>query len=321
MNDFTNEYSRLCASPIRAENFIKTGEGGTRIFNVLNTNIKTLETVGEYIDTVYSLTAYDMDHKQKIKRLKDFNFRSIDNHDDPRATTRSDVIKKAGKKFGGYNSAFVTLLLYLLLLDTGAGTLSTAGIRTRDFINDIPIFLKRELYVFAKQIAVSGPFLNDNIYQELVVYYGDNKVYKQFIDFVKDNYPNTGVICEVFLREFSNADSPISKRLANFQKSSLKKDALYAIIFYSLDQFVRINKMNGLRTGKTTKDSDVFLSEYFDFFNDIFDGQLSWLGNLRTGDSVESLKSFIEVDLLPAEREELQQCICNAFNLIVPAEE
>lgn len=56
MNDFLNEYNRLCTDPSRVDNFRKTGEKGVRIFNVLNTNIKTLKTVGEYIDTIYSLS-------------------------------------------------------------------------------------------------------------------------------------------------------------------------------------------------------------------------------------------------------------------------
>jgi|GEM_PF-6106767 len=319
MNDFLNEYNRLCADPSRVDNFRKTGEDGIRIFNVLNTNIKTLKTVGEYIDTLYPLTTYNADHKQKIRRLKEFNFRSLDNHSDPRAIIRSDIVICAGRKFSGYDSAFVTLILYLLLLDTGNGS-STTVVRTRDFINDIPTFLKRKLYGYAKQIAVSGPFLNDNIYQEIVVFYGDTRVYKEFIDFVRDYYPDEEAISNLFVSEAAKSNSPISKRLDNFQRSALKKDALYAIIFYSLDQFVRESKMKGLRTGKRIRNADEFLIEYLDYFNNIFDGQIAWLGRLDRGDTIESLKSFINVDLTPDQREEIHKCICNAFDLFVPEE-
>ncbi len=319
MNDFLNEYNRLCADPSRVDNFRKTGEDGIRIFNVLNTNIKTLKTVGEYIDTIYSLTTYNADHKQKIRRLKEFNFRSLDNHSDPRAIIRSDIVINAGRKFSGYDSAFVTLILYLLLLDTGNGS-STTVVRTRNFINDIPTFLKRKLYGYAKQIAVSGPFLNDNIYQEIVVYYGDTRLYKEFIEFVRDNYPDEEAISNLFVNEAAKPNSPISKRLDNFQRSALKKDALYAIIFYSLDQFVRESKMKGLRTGKKIRSADEFLIDYLEYFNSIFDGQIAWLGRLDRGDTIESLKSFISVDLTPDQREEIHKCVCNAFDLFVPAE-
>ena len=318
MNDFLNEYNRLCTDPSRVDNFRKTGEKGVRIFNVLNTNIKTLKTVGEYIDTIYSLTTYNAAHKQKIKRLKEFNFRSLDNHSDPRAIVRSEIVIDAGRKFCGYDSAFVTLILYLLLLDTGNGS-STTVVRTRNFINDIPTFLKRKLYGYAKQIAASGPFLNDNIYQEIVVYYGDTRVYKEFIEFVRDNYPDEEAISKLFVNEAAKSNSPITKRLDNFQRSALKKDALYAIIFYSLDQFVRESKMKGLRTGKKIRSADEFLIDYLEYFNSIFFFFFAWLGRLDRGDTIESLKSFISVDLTRDQREEIQRCVCNAFDLFVPA--
>ena len=317
MNDFINEYNRLCATPSRVENFKKTGEDGIRIFNVLNTNIKTLKTVGEYIETVYPLTVYNANHKQKIRRLREFNFRSIDNHSEPRAIIRSDIILKAGNKFGGYDSAFLTLILYFLLLDTENGT-STTVIRTRNFINDIPTFLKRNLYTYARDIAISGPFLNDNIYQELVVYYGDPLVYREFIKYIQDNYPDEATICNTFITEANNPNSPITKRLDNFQRSALKKDALYAIIFYSLDQYVRKTKMKGLRTGKKIINADTFLLEYLEFFNDIFDGQIAWLGRLRRGDNIDVLSAFIVNDLSSSERDEIHHCICTAFDLFIP---
>lgn len=317
MNDFINEYAKLCGDLSRVANFKKTGKDGIRIFNILNTNIKTLKTVGEYIDTVYSLTSYSAEHKQKIRRLKEFNFRSLENHSDPRAITRSDIVIKTGRNFAGYDSAFVTLLLYLLLLDTGSGPSITA-IRTRNFIRDIPTFLKRNLYEYARQIAISKSFLNDNIYQEMVVYYGDPAVYKEFIKFVQDFYPDEVTICSVFINAVKDPDSPISQRLANFQESALKKDALYAIIYYSLDQFVCESKMKGLRTGKKIKSANQFLMEYLDYFNNIFEGEIQWLGRVRQRDTIESLKTFINVDLTSDQREEIYRCLCTAFQLFVP---
>ena len=48
-NDFKNDTSRI-------QLFKSSGEkDGTRIFTVLNSNIKALKTVGEYIETMYSV--------------------------------------------------------------------------------------------------------------------------------------------------------------------------------------------------------------------------------------------------------------------------
>lgn len=319
MNDFLNEYSRLCADSSRVDNFIKTGKDGTRIFNVLNTNIKTLKTLGEYIETAYLLAPYNSVDKQKLKKVTEFNFKSIYNKSDQRANIRSDIVIKAKNKFGGFDNAFVILILYLLLLDTGNGA-STTVIRTRNFINSIPIFLKRKLYDYAKEIAASKPFLNDNIYLELVVYYGDAGVYREFIEFIKDNYSNEEEICKNFITEANKTSSPISKRLQNFQQSALKYDALYAVIFYSLDQFVRKSKMKGFRTGKKIINADVFLFEYLEFFNDIFDEKLDWLGTVRQGDSIDTLCDFIKKDLNSTECDEIHGCICSAFDLFVPVD-
>lgn len=318
MNDFYNEYARLCADSARAEAFRKTGEDGTRIFNILNSNIKALKTVGEYIDTMYSLTAYSAAHKQKIQRVKEFNFRSLDNHSDVRAITRSDIVMLAGKNFGGYDSAFVTLLLYILLLDVGNGK-SVTVIRTSKFLNDLPNFLKRNLYTYAMQIANSDPLLNGNIYQEVVVYYGDLKVYKEFLAYISDLYPDEAAISALFRRETADVNSPISKRLHNFQRSALKKDALYAVIFYSLDQYVRRCRMRGFRTGRKVCDAGEFLSGFFDYFDKMFEGALFWLGKIAAGDGIDTLKDFIQTDLNQCQREELYRCIMSAFDLGIPA--
>ena len=73
MSYFT-EYDNLKHDDSRVKLFKSTGErDGTRIFSVLNSNIKTLKTVGEYIDTMYPVTTYSEVHKQKIERVRAFN--------------------------------------------------------------------------------------------------------------------------------------------------------------------------------------------------------------------------------------------------------
>jgi len=318
MNDFINEYNRLCSDAARVEKFKKSGEDGVRIFNVLNSNIKTLKTVGEYIDTLYGLTIYNAAYKQKIRRVREFNFRSLGNHTDVRAITRSDIVILAGKAFGGYGHAFVTLLLYLLLLDVGSGSRSVAAVRTSAFLEELPVFIKRRLYAYAKEIAESGPLPDGNIYQQIVVYYGDQRVYREFLAYISDYYPDEALICALFQEEATRNNSPVSQRLNNFQRSALKKDALYAVIFYSLDQYVRECKMVGLRTGKSIREGTDFLLGYFDYFDNIFEGSLSWLGELRAGENMDTLKDFVRRALDDAQREEICRCIVNAFDLSVP---
>lgn len=314
MSDYVNEYNALKADTSRIESFRASGEDGIRIFNVLNSNIKALKTVGEYIDTMYSQTTYNAIHKQKNNRVKEFNFRSLDNHADARAITRSDIVIAAGTKFGGYDSGFVTLLLYILLLDVGSGK-SVTVTRTNEFLNELPVFIKRNLYSYARKIVASGSLLTDNIYQEIVVLYGDKPLYKAFLEFTKDYYPDETKITELFVQEAADLNSPITKRMDNFQRSALKKDALYAVIFYSLDQYIRKCKMRGLKSGKRIVSAEGFLLGYLDYFNDIFEGSLGWLGKILGGDDINTLRNFLLNDLSEDQRKELYTCIKNAFGL------
>jgi len=287
--NYITEYDNLKHDDSRVNLFKSTGErDGTRIFSVLNSNIKTLKTVGEYIDTMYPITTYSKVHKQKSERVRAFNFRSLENHTDPRAITRSDIVISAGNKFGGYDNAFVSLLIYILLLDVGENEPAVVS-NAKDFINSLPIFIKRKLFDYSREIALSDTFLNENLYQQIVVLYGDRELYKSFLQFVGENYPDEGTITYLFATEATDPTSPIYKRLENFQRSALKKDALYTIIFYALDQYIRKCKMMGYRTGQKIINANNFIVGFFDYFNEVFNGSFTWLGKMNTGEDIETL--------------------------------
>lgn len=318
---YATEYDALSHDSHRVEMFKASGKDGRRIFTVLNSNIKSLQTVGEYINTMYSQTTYNATYKQMNERVRAFNFRSLENRTDTRAITRSDIVMTAGTQFGGYDHAFVTLLLYLLLLDVGDNNSETVDNAT-EFIASLPIFIKRRLFSYARQIALAerGAFPNDNVYLEMVVLYGDVELYQEFIQHIKENYPDETAITDLFVTEAADETSPISRRIKNFQSSALKKDALYTIIFYALDQYVRKCKMKGLRTGKKIIDAEKFLLGFLDYFNDAFAGYLRWLGKINGGEDMETLKNFIISDLSTVQKEEIYTCIQNAFELQIPEE-
>ena len=317
---YVTEYDKLKLDAPRIELFKSTSaESGTRIFNVLNSNLKSLETVGKYIDTMYVRTSYDKDDKQKNKRVMAFNFRSLENRTDARAITRSDIVRAAKAEFGDYNNAFVILLLYILLLDVGDNE-DVVVTDAKTFLNSLPIFIKRRLFEYARQIALSGPFPSDNLYQQIVVLYGDQELYKEFLAFVSEEYPDEAKIKALFEKEAADPNSPIAKRIKNFQPSALKKDALYTIIFYSLDQYVRKSRMRGLRTGKTIVNAEDFFRGFLTYFDDIFAGSLTWLGKMNAGDNIDTLQDFISNTLTEEQRDEMYKCIENAFELQIPEE-
>lgn len=135
---------------------------------------------------------------------------------------------------------------------------------------------------------------------------------------MKDNYPDEAEITNLFVAEAAIGTSPISTRIKKFQPSALKKDALYTIIFYALDQYVRKCKLKGLRTGKKIVDAEVFLVEFLDFLDDAFEGSLKWLGRIKAGEDIETIKDFIATTLTADQRDEIFTCIQNAFGLRIP---
>lgn len=313
---YITEYKELLKDNKRIDLFKSSGREGKRIFTVLNSNIKSLQTVGEYIKNMYPIVKYSLDYKQMNERVRAFNFKSIENSTDIRAVTRSNIVMDTSKKFGGYNHAFVTLLLYILLLDVGTDISETVT-NANDFIESLPVFIKRRLFEYARQIALTarGAFPNDNVYMEMVVLYGDSTLYNEFVQHIKENYPNETAITDLFVTEAADSTSPISKRISNFQPSALKKDALYTVIFYALDQYVRKCKMKGLRTGKKNIDAQEFLLGFFDYFNAVFEGELNWLGKIKAGENIDSLKDFVTIDLSDEQKEEIFTCIRNAFKM------
>lgn len=66
---YVTEYNTFSSDHHRVEKFESSGKEGRRIFTVLNSNIKSLKTVGEYINTMYSKKEYNSAYKQMNERV------------------------------------------------------------------------------------------------------------------------------------------------------------------------------------------------------------------------------------------------------------
>ena len=55
----------------------------------------------------------------------------------------------------------------------------------------------------------------------MVVLYGDTTLYQEFIQHIKENYPNEVAIRNLFVTEAAIDTSRISNRINNFQSSAL----------------------------------------------------------------------------------------------------
>lgn len=65
-------------------------------------------------------------------------------------------------------------------------------------------------------------------------------------------------------------------------------------------------------------DAEAFLVDFLDFLDDAFEGSLKWLGRIKAGEDIETLKDFIATTLTADQRDEIFTCIQNAFGLRMP---
>jgi len=246
MTALENELKLFNENSIRKENFTSTSRtSGKRTFPFFNTNVKTLQTLCSYLADMYKISSYPEDKAgkddvhQKNSIVEEFNFRSISNHDNQQAICRSNIILKAVDHFGRMDHSFVQFLLYLLLLSIdGEKNIKTCA---EDFLYRIPKLIKRNIYPLVDEILDNKTFVSNNILQDLVILYGDDKLFDAFVKDITDFYPDQQKMTNTFVQEYNKPGSCLSQRIKNIQLSALKKEAYFICLFFSLNEFVNAN--------------------------------------------------------------------------------
>lgn len=328
MSAYPAEYELLKHDTERTRKFVTSSrKNGIRSFPVFNTNIKTLATLCNYIEFMYPFDTYPetesekQEVHQKASVVKECGFKSMNQDTNPRAVVRSDILAAAWRRYRDYDHAFVVLLVYILLLDMGGVHPYGVAERAREILRAVPKYIRREIFRSVRQIAASQALTTNNIYQQLIVLYGDRGLFYSFIEFIEENYPNEEKICSLFREELADGTSPIANRVKTSQLSSFKKEAYYLALFYALDEYVSRCKLNGLRSGRTTVNAKDFLFGFLDGLEELCQDSYAWLGKVEDGQDMEDLKEFIEDELTGDQREEIYRCIAGAFALEPPEEE
>lgn len=318
---FVEEYERLKLDNDRKNAFASSSrERGRRTCSVFNTNIKTLGTYSKYIHNMYGITAYPTDDAgrndvhQKSSIVKEFNFRSIDNHDDNRAMTRSDIIIKAYNTFGDYDNAFVIITLYILLLGEKKDSVTLQ--KVLDFWEYIPRRIKRNLNMYVHNIYTNGDYDANNFYQNLVMLYGDEELFNSYIDYLYDNEYNAEEINVVILDEYNDTTTPIGKRISNFQKSSIKKEAYYLFLYFCMKEACIEMKFKYLADCKEFDEGIRFFKNVLVYMDKEPDMNWGYFGKIDQGQNLEMYKQFLD-DLTVSEKDEFIICFSNAFNISI----
>ena len=328
MSNFQTEYSNFLDNAQRVSLFkTSSRENGRRTLPFLNTNLKTLGTLCSYIQTMYNIDTYPQDSAgksevhQKNSIINELNFRSIDNKEDQNAITRSNIINKAITYFDkGTEHGFVQFLVYILLLSSNLDKPSNIRTCAEDFFEKLPKYFFRKIYQYTEDILSDGAFHYNNIFQALIVLYGDKDLFNSFIKDIEDYYPDEDRITKDFNDESLKQGSVIESRLATFQKSAFKKEAAYLCLYYSLNEYILTKKIDSYKTGRKKRNADIFFIEFLEYLENIYPSSYKLFGNVNDESNFNLLKNFVKNNLDETEREQLYKSIALCFNLIEPSE-
>lgn len=326
MSNFQNEYSSFLEDRQRVTSFkTSSRENGRRTLPFFNTNLKTLGTLCSYIQTMYSIDTYpqDTDGKKEVHQknsiINELNFRSIDNKDDQNAITRSNIINKAIAYFDrGTEHGFVQFLVYILLLSSNLNESTNIRSCAEEFFEKLPKYFFRKIYKYTDDILSDGAFHYNNVFQALIVLYGDKGLFNSFIKDIEDYYPDEDRITKDFNDESLKQGSIIESRLATFQKSSFKKEAAYLCLYYSLQEFILRKRLDSYITGNKKRNANSFFIEFLEYLEKTYPSSYKLFGNVSDESNFNLLKNFITNNLDDVEREELYKSIALCFNLIEP---
>lgn len=325
MTDFETELQVFNKDVQRQTNFISTSrETGKRTFPFFNTNVKTLQTLCSYILNMYDIDSYPQDKAgkddihQKNSIVEEFNFRSISNHNDETAICRSNIIKKSVDYFEQPDHSFVQFLLYILLLSIDCDkNIKNCAL---DFLNSVPKLIKRNIYFFVDEILDNKSMVEDNLLQDLIILYGDEKLFKSYIKDIENYYPDKEKITTSFIQEYNKPNNCIANRVRNIQLSAFKKEAYFICTFFTLNEFINYKKLFGFSSGNKIHEAEAFCIEFLEYFEGKYTNSYKLLGITSQETNLNTLKCFIQTELNKEEKIQLFSCIQKCFQLEMPSD-
>ncbi len=219
---FYNTIKNINDQPKLTRPFISTSQA-SRVFDVISTNVKNLNTFYTYYDDV--TYRKDLDNHQKIPCCKKLKVFDISKNDEK---IRGELLHKFGKAFPNGNAfprvMFVTLLLLNSKYNIHTGSEYLYNILPENLLNEFDGYLGDFLKESSSSIEnpIMGIFTlysnEDALFSYIDLYNNENREFKNTVAKVESNFP-----C-------------IKKRIANCQRSTFPVEA---VIFSMYSMFAQ----------------------------------------------------------------------------------
>lgn len=299
IDEFKNRLSSIEASEEETKSFTSTAiqaDNKKRVYNLLNTNIKTINTYSKYLKDIEDNPLED--HHQKYAILRQLNvYRDIDDSlssdEIQRFDVRKSILLKAYSRFPEKSSFIRTFITFLLALKSGYNLFDG----TEYLLDSLPDSLISSYDNYLKQV-INDPNVDiTNPVFGLYVVYSDPELFDLYVDLFSEN---NSLFSSAIIPYVNNA--LLQKRITNCQKSALRTESLLFSLYLlisglEIDGFDYDKVINTLCLSLEEKIKNIDLNEHNRLFY------------YKKGE-INSFKCFLEA-LSINEKNEILSCLGN----------
>lgn len=193
-----------------------------RVYNILNSNVKTINTYSKYINDINENSLGD--HHQKYQILRQLmayydgnEIPAFSEKEKKRIDVRSSILAKAYKYFNDKSSFSRTFITFILALKSGYNLYNG----TQYLLDSLPTELIRKYDVYLKQVLNDYNVTISNPVFGIYVLYSDPDLLDYYIDIFDEDESS-------FANNMSQFSSEplFEERITNCQKSALRVEAL-----------------------------------------------------------------------------------------------
>jgi len=298
LNLLKNRVNEIKASSALQNSFTSTSiqDGNKkRVYNILNTNIKTINTYSKYLSDIYDDPTGDHHQSYAILRQLRVYFDSRDNLSSTQKdeiSVRRDILLRIYREFPKRSSFVRTFLTFILALKSGFnlfdGTQYLLDSIPTDLITNYDNYLKEVLN--DTSVSVSNPVFG------IYVLYSDPDLLDCYLDLYTEDPAN-------FEKNTSFLDSIsfINKRIENCQKSGLRTECLLFSLYLMI---------SGLKIENLSYDDivDILVSSLEEKLNNLDLEQVKLFD--YKPDDLKTLNDIL-LDFNEKEKEEILSCLGN----------
>lgn len=290
MSEFSEKYLEIEANTKLRSDFTSNAVNqDRRIYQLWNSNIKTLNTYYKYLNDILTKPNEDNHHKYRILEMLKLYSKKQNEH----IKYRQSIASKVFQTEFGDNTYFLDLVMFFLSLDSKYPVIKGSEFIMDSLPNDV--FARYDLYLkklIEKKDRKNKDKILNPLYGILVMYSN-----KELMDLYLDEYPFSQEIIDFLRNRVNDPKSMLSKRIHDCQPGSFINEAKFFGYYFTLCE-INLSNIKGY-----DNIIDLILKEYKKFIEYIDP-------NSTTNNDWNKFKDLL-VNLSESEKKELLYSIGN----------